>query len=94
MLNSDGSYTLTYNATQEQLHFTSGGVLTSDTDRTGDTITYTSSGNLSSITDTQERQVTFTYGSTVGTNLITKVTDSTGRTWQYQYTSANSYAEL
>ena len=93
--NGDGTYTLTYNATAEKLHFKSSGTLTSDVDRKGDTITYASSGgNLSSITDTQGRQVTFTYGSSVGANLITKMTDSTGRTWQYLYTSANGYAEL
>lgn len=93
--NGGGTYTLTYNATGEQLHFDSGGKIASDVDRNGDTITYTRSGaNLTSITDTQGRQVTFSYGSSVGTNLITKVTDSTGRTWQYSYTSANGYAEL
>jgi RHS repeat-associated protein len=93
--NGDGTYTVTYDSTQEQLHFTSTGVLTSDTDRNGDTITYTTSeGNLSSTTDTQGRQVSFSYGSPVGSNLITKITDSTGRTWQYGYTSANGYPEL
>jgi RHS repeat-associated protein len=93
--NGDGTYTLTYDATAEQLHFSSAGTLTSDVDSNGDTITYTSSGgNLSSITDTQGRQVTFTYGSSVGTNLITKMTDATARTWQYLYASANGYAEL
>ncbi len=90
-----GTYILTYNATGEQLHFDSGGKISSDVDRNGDTITYTRSGaNLTSITDTQGRQVTFSYGSSVGANLISKVTDSTGRTWQYGYTSANGYAEL
>jgi len=90
-----GTYTLTYNATGEQLHFDSGGKISSDVDRNGDTITYTRSGpNLTSITDTQGRHVTFSYGSSVGANLISKVTDSTGRTWQYGYTSANGYAEL
>lgn len=90
-----GTYTLTYNATGEVLHFDSGGSLTSDVDRNGDTITYTMSGdNLSSITDTQGRKVTFSYTSSVGANLITKITDSTGRTWKYAYTSAHGYAEL
>ena len=90
-----GTYTLTYNATGEVLHFASSGDLTSDVDRNGDTITYTMSGdNLSSITDTQGRKVTFSYTSSVGANLITKVTDATGRTWKYAYTSAHGYAEL
>jgi RHS repeat-associated protein len=93
--NLDGTYTLTQNATAEQLHFNGAGVLTSDVDRNGDTIVYTTTGgNLSSITDTQGRQVTFTYASLVAANLITKVTDSTGRTWQYLYVSANGFPEL
>jgi RHS repeat-associated protein len=93
--NLDGTYTLTQNATAEQLHFNSAGVLTSDVDRNGDTIVYTTTGgNLSSITDTQGRQVTFSYSSPVAANLVSKVTDSTGRNWQYLYTSANGFAEL
>ena len=93
--NASGSYTLTYDATGEQLNFNSSGYLTSDVDRNGDTLTYTMSGtNLSSITDTQGRTITFAYGSTVGSNLITSITDPTGREWQYAYTSANGFAEL
>jgi YD repeat-containing protein len=93
--NANGSYTLTYDATGEQLNFNSSGYLTSDVDRNGDTLTYTMSAtNLSSITDTQGRAITFAYGSTVGSNLITSITDPTGREWQYAYASANGFAEL
>jgi RHS repeat-associated protein len=93
--NSNGSYTLTYDSSGEQLNFNSSGYLTSDVDRNGDTLTYTISGtNLGSITDTQGRTITFAYGSTVGSNLITSIADPTGRVWQYAYTSANGFAEL
>jgi RHS repeat-associated protein len=93
--NSNGSYTLTFDSSGEQLNFNSSGYLTSDVDRNGDTLTYTMSGtNLGSITDTQGRMITFAYGSTVGSNLITSITDPTGREWQYAYTSANGFAEL
>jgi RHS repeat-associated protein len=93
--NSNGSYTLTFDSSGEQLNFNSSGYLTSDVDRNGDTLTYTMSGtNLGSITDTQGRTITFAYGSTVGSNLITSITDPTGREWQYAYTSANGFAEL
>lgn len=41
--NGGGTYTLTYNASGEQLNFNSSGVLTSDVDRNGDTISFTNS---------------------------------------------------
>jgi len=93
--NGDGTYTLTFNSSQEQLNFTSAGVLTSDSDRNGDTISYsTSSGNVTSITDTQGRQVTLAYASPIGEHLISSITDSTSREWKYSYQSANGFDEL
>lgn len=95
VLNGDGSYTLAYASSHEQLNFTSAGVLTSDVDRNGDKISYANSGgNVTSITDTQGRQVTLAYSSLVATNLVSSITDSTGRLWQYSYQQQNGTQEL
>lgn len=93
--NGGGTYTLTYNATGEQLNFNSAGVLTSDVDRNGDTISFTTaSGDVTSISDTQSRSTTLSYSSPVASNLISGITDSTSRTWGYSYQSANGFNEL
>ncbi|MHB8688127.1 MAG: RHS repeat-associated core domain-containing protein [Candidatus Dormibacteraceae bacterium] len=93
--NGDGSYTLTYNATGEQLKFNSSGVLMSDVDRNGNTISFTtSSGNVTSITDTQNRSTTLSYSSPVAGNLVSGISDSTSRSWAYTYQNNNGAIEL
>ncbi len=84
--NQDASLTLTFNHTALKYNFSSGGQLTSQSDRNGNTISYTYNGDgtVNKITDTQGRQVTFTYNTN---GRITKITDSTGRNVQYAYTS-------
>jgi RHS repeat-associated protein len=94
--NGDLTYTLTFNATQEKYNFSSDGLsFLSDVDRNGNAITfaYNSSGSLASMTDTQGRVTTFSYttptGCTAPTSdgFVKKMTDPSGRTYQYGYDS-------
>ena len=55
--NGDGTYTLTWNSSEEKWAFNSGGTLTKRTDRNGNHLDYAygTNSNLASITDTQGR---------------------------------------
>jgi RHS repeat-associated protein len=80
--NSDGSYTLTFDASNEQLNFNSSGVLQSNVDANGNTIAFTwSSGQLGSIQDSLGHTTSFTYTS----GKLTTITDPGNRTYNYGY---------
>lgn len=85
--NGDGTFTLTWHKNGERFQFNSSGVFTSDVDKNGNTISfaYNPDGTLNEITDTQGRVVNFAYTSQNGVQLISQMTDSTGRAWKYGY---------
>jgi RHS repeat-associated protein len=86
---------LTYNQSAEKLNFTNlsdpncvgCAYETSDQDRNANTITfgYDGSFRLSTITDTQSRQITLAYTNSSNSTIVTAMTDSSGRQWQYGY---------
>jgi RHS repeat-associated protein len=84
-----GTFTVTFNQSQEKLVMTYDGddyELTSDTDRNGNTITYTyTSGVASGFTDSVGRTYTIAHN---GSGDVSSVTDSTGRHVDYAYTSS------
>jgi RHS repeat-associated protein len=79
---ADDTRTLTFDKTQEKLHFDAQGFIDAREDRNGNTIDYEidADGDLASITDTQGREVTFTHNAT---SQITSMEDSAGRMWTY-----------
>ncbi|HEU6446659.1 MAG TPA: DNRLRE domain-containing protein [Gaiellaceae bacterium] len=97
--NGDGSYKLTSHAEGSKQNFRADGMLSSLEDANGNKIefTYVASNwqsvnngwKLTQIRDTQGRITTFTYNDTI--ERLTKITDPTGRTYQYGY---NAYGDL
>jgi RHS repeat-associated protein len=86
------NYSLTFHGNGEKYWFGGLGctscnlVMLADVDRNGNEIDYhynSSNRHLTSITDTEGRSLTVHYN-TAG--FIDKLTDNTGRTWQYGYT--------
>ncbi|HZU11738.1 MAG TPA: DNRLRE domain-containing protein [Chloroflexota bacterium] len=92
--NGDGTYTMTFDASQEKYNFSASGTLTSDVDRSGNTIKFaynSADGSLQSITDTQGdvlsvTQQTNSGGQNIG---IQQFTDVFGRTHTYGYNTSN-----
>lgn len=84
---TSGQWDLTDNSSREVLHFDANGRLATQTDRNGNVITFgrNGSGWLTGVTDTQGRSVTVTRLAS-NTALIDTIVDSTGRTWDYDYT--------
>jgi RHS repeat-associated protein len=88
--NGDGTYTLSFNASEDVWRFTSAGAATSHADRNGNTISFAyggPGGRLSQITDTQARVTTFAYNAS---NLVASVTDPGGRLYQYGYDASQN----
>lgn len=82
--NGDGSFTLTFDGSNEKLNFNSSGVLQSDVDANGNTITFSwTSGQLTTISDSLGHTTSFTYTS----GRLTKITDPGNRTYNYGYDS-------
>ncbi len=103
--NNDGTYTLTYHRTGEQLLFGTNSHLAADKDKNGNTISYSynSTHDLLSITDTQGRVTTFTHNNAYGSGndpsgQLTSFTDPSGRLIQYGYNErgnpTNSFTTL
>ena len=95
--NADGTYTLTFHASQEKLTFRSDGLLTADADRYGNTITYTYPG------PTYETTIAGTAGSSPGNTVniayagpggkvsaLTQTADGVTRTVGYTYDGAGN----
>lgn len=86
----DGSFELKLDKSAEKLFFTplggaSGGLMSSQKDRNGEVIDYTyTDGRLTSVKDTQDRTVRLDYEG----ELLKKVTDSAGRSWNFGYDTA------
>jgi RHS repeat-associated protein len=82
----DGTFTMTFDKTKEQLRFDDRGWLTQQRDRNGNAISYafTSSGKLDQITDTQGRVVDFGRN---GSGEIVDMLDSSGRDFDYEMVS-------
>lgn len=74
---SDGTFTLTFDSSEEKWRFTAAGRLTSQADRNGNANTYhyNADGTLASITDSQGRVTTVTSN---GEGLVTRIADPTG----------------
>ncbi|WET81197.1 RHS repeat-associated core domain-containing protein [Amycolatopsis sp. QT-25] len=91
-----GTYTLTFNGSNEKWSFNAQGWLLSQADRNGNSTTprYHGDGTLASITDSQGRVTTFAYD---GAQHLTAITDHTGTTAaSYVYDSTGkltSYAD-
>lgn len=86
LVKSGSTFTLTFDRTQDKLHFPCSGCSVDwQKDRNGNQLTFTyGAPGLTQITDTRGRVVTLGYNSTNG--YVSSLTDSTGRTWQYGYT--------
>jgi RHS repeat-associated protein len=89
LVKSGSAFTLTFDRTQEKLHFPCSACSVDwQKDRNGNQISFTyGTPGLTQITDTRGRVTTLTYNATNG--YVSKLTDSTGRTWQYGYTGNN-----
>lgn len=80
---SDGTYTMTRNATNDRYVFSASGQLIREIDRNGHTtsLTYNGSGDLTKVTDPAGRSLTMVYG---GGHLVS-MSDPTGSTTSFQY---------
>lgn len=89
--NGDGTYTLTSHASGEQDRFTSGGFLSTRTDKNGNKIAFSYATGYrlepTSITDTQGRVTTLAYDP-YWNGEISVVTDPAGRQYKYAYDSS------
>jgi RHS repeat-associated protein len=85
---ADGTYTLTYNGSNEKWTFTAQGWLTKQADRNGNatTLNYNASGALTSITDSQGRVTTFAYNSAGRLESITDPTGTVAAAYTYDTT--------
>ena len=94
--NADGTYTLTFHASQEKLTFRSDGLLTADADRYGNTITYTyGTGWETTIAGTAGSSpgntVNIAYAGPGGkVSALTQTADGVTRTVGYTYDSAGN----
>jgi RHS repeat-associated protein len=86
LVKSGSAFTLTFDRTQDKLHFPCSGCSVDwQKDRNGNQISFTyGTAGLTQITDTRGRVVTLGYDATTG--YVSSLTDSTGRSWHYAYT--------
>ena len=86
--NGSNTYTLTFNKTRVQYHF-SVDALSNITDQNGNTISfsYDSNKHVTGITDTQGRVTTVSENAG---GFITSITDPAGRGIQYGYDASNN----
>jgi RHS repeat-associated protein len=93
--NTDGTFKLTYRASDKKLNFATDGELQSEEDRNGNKISYTygaANGRMSAIKDSHDQgtannTLTFTYTSAGYVDTITD-RSSPARVWDYNYTGA------
>jgi RHS repeat-associated protein len=86
VLNSDGSYTFTREASSIAYNFSSSGQLLSEVDRNGYTTSLTYSGSeLTKVTEPAGRSLTYTYN---GQGLVASVSDPMGHTETFTYDSS------
>ena len=86
--NADGTYTLTFDASELEYHFNGSGFVTAQEDANGNRIacSYNTSNQLTSITDTQGRVTTLAYN---GAGFVSLITDPSGRKVSYGYDASN-----
>lgn len=96
--NSDDTFTLTFNQSQDQFDFTRIGTSghlyqTKQRDRSGNATTFTYTAGttrLASVSDSSGRSYQVTYGTGATAGFITQLRDTNGpsvRTWTYTYTN-------
>jgi RHS repeat-associated protein len=91
---TDGTFTLVFDSSEDKWRFTAQGRLTSQADRNGNanTFNYNPNGTLASITDSQGRVTTVT---TNAAGLVTRITDPTGsNVATYTYNDNNQLTSL